>query len=112
MIVSWNVKGRGISGVATCVFSGSESASGKQVILENFKPGRMESWALGPDDLMLTNPDLIFTRVSGYGQDGPYATKPGYEAGVAVVACVAKGDFSCSYFHRFASACEAMGGFR
>ncbi|MEZ5550539.1 MAG: CaiB/BaiF CoA-transferase family protein [Pseudomonadales bacterium] len=48
------------------------------VVIENFKPGTMEKWGLGPLDLEKTNPRLIYTRISGYGQTGPYAHKPGY----------------------------------
>ena len=48
------------------------------VLVENFKPGTMEKWGLGPDDLEHDNPDLIYVRVSGYGQTGPYSKKPGY----------------------------------
>ncbi|PID60568.1 MAG: carnitine dehydratase [Gammaproteobacteria bacterium] len=59
------------------------------VLIENFRPGRMEAWGLGPDVFRESSPDLIYTRVSGYGQDGPYAAKPG-----------------------FASACEAAAGLR
>ncbi|RUP50980.1 hypothetical protein BC936DRAFT_136752 [Jimgerdemannia flammicorona] len=59
------------------------------VLIENFKPGTMEKWGMGPDDLYTTNPTLIYTRVSGYGQTGPYSPRPGY-----------------------ASVCEGMGGFR
>lgn len=59
------------------------------VLIENFKPGTMEKWGLGPTDLKALRPDLIYTRVSGYGQTGPYASKPG-----------------------FASVCEAVGGLR
>ena len=59
------------------------------VLLENFRPGTMEKWGLGPDELRHINPGLIYTRVSGYGQTGPYAARPG-----------------------FASVCEGFGGFR
>ncbi|KAG6829024.1 hypothetical protein H0H92_005932 [Tricholoma furcatifolium] len=77
------------------------------VVIENFKPGSkrrrpnlaqtshecpflaLERWGLGPADLRLHNPSLIFTRVSGYGQTGPWAPRPGY-----------------------ASVCEAESGFR
>jgi crotonobetainyl-CoA:carnitine CoA-transferase CaiB-like acyl-CoA transferase len=48
------------------------------VLIENFKPGRMEEWGLGPEDLKAVNPRLIMARVSGWGQTGPYAGKPGY----------------------------------
>jgi crotonobetainyl-CoA:carnitine CoA-transferase CaiB-like acyl-CoA transferase len=48
------------------------------VVVENFRPGLMEKWGMGPDDLKSENPGLIYARISGYGQDGPYADKPGY----------------------------------
>ncbi len=59
------------------------------VVIENFRPGTLEKWGLGPETFEASNPSLIFTRVSGYGQTGPLAARPGY-----------------------ASACEAFGGFR
>jgi crotonobetainyl-CoA:carnitine CoA-transferase CaiB-like acyl-CoA transferase len=59
------------------------------VVIENFRPGVMEAWGLGPEQLKSTNPDLVFARISGYGQDGPYSSRPG-----------------------FASVCEGMSGFR
>jgi len=59
------------------------------VLVENFRPGQMERWGLGPDDIKALNPDLIYTRISGYGQTGPYSERPG-----------------------FASVCEGFGGFR
>jgi succinyl-CoA---D-citramalate CoA-transferase len=48
------------------------------IVLENFKPGTMEKWGLGYDILSSINPGIIMTRVSGYGQTGPYASKAGY----------------------------------
>ncbi|MDX1803237.1 MAG: CaiB/BaiF CoA-transferase family protein [Alcanivorax sp.] len=59
------------------------------VVIENFRPGTMENWGLGPDSFHDDNPGLIYTRISGYGQTGPYASKPGY-----------------------ASVCEGIGGLR
>ena len=59
------------------------------VLIENFRPGVMEKWGLGPDNVKKTNPGLIYTRISGYGQDGPNSVKPGY-----------------------ASVCEGYSGFR
>lgn len=59
------------------------------ILIENFRPGRMEAWGLGPAQIRQSHPDLIYTRVSGYGQTGPYASRPG-----------------------FASACEAVAGLR
>lgn len=64
-------------------------ASKCDVLVENFRPGVMEKWGLGPADLWAENPALIFARISGYGQDGPWASKPG-----------------------FASVCEGVGGIR
>ena len=64
-------------------------ADQSDVLIENFRPGTMEKWGLGPDDLKQTNPDLVYTRISGFGQTGPYAHRPGY-----------------------ASVCEGIGGLR
>jgi len=52
--------------------------SGADVVIENFRPGTMEKWGLGPDDFKQSNPGLIFARISGYGQTGPNSAKPGY----------------------------------
>jgi len=66
------------------------SLAGKcQVLVENFRPGVMEKWGLGPADLWADNPQLVYARISGYGQDGPWSAKPG-----------------------FASVCEGVGGLR
>ncbi|ETV90660.1 hypothetical protein H310_14612 [Aphanomyces invadans] len=59
------------------------------VVIENFRPGKMEQWGLGPKEFEVSNPGLIYSRISGYGQTGPNKGKPG-----------------------FASVCEAFGGFR
>ena len=48
------------------------------VLIENFRPGAMESWGLGPDALLELNSGLIILRISGYGQTGPYKDKPGF----------------------------------
>ncbi|WP_109472692.1 CaiB/BaiF CoA transferase family protein [Ornithinimicrobium cavernae] len=50
------------------------------VLIENFRPGTLEKWGLGYDVLSEINPGIIMVRVSGYGQDGPYAGRPGYGA--------------------------------
>ena len=62
---------------------------GADVLIENFRPGVMEKWGLGPERFRQSNPGLVYTRISGYGQTGPYAHKPG-----------------------FASVCEGISGFR
>lgn len=59
------------------------------VLIENFRPGTMEKWGLGPEHFQSARPELVYARISGYGQSGPYSSRPG-----------------------FASACEAFGGFR
>lgn len=64
-------------------------AARSDVLIENFKPGTMEKWTLGPEELRRENPGLVYARVSGFGQTGPYAHRPGY-----------------------ASVCEAFGGLR
>jgi crotonobetainyl-CoA:carnitine CoA-transferase CaiB-like acyl-CoA transferase len=48
------------------------------VIIESFRPGRLETWGLGYDQLSQANPGLILTRVSGFGQTGPYSARPGF----------------------------------
>ena len=48
------------------------------VVVENFRPGAMEKWGLGPEDIKAKNPKVIYARISGYGQTGPFAHKPGY----------------------------------
>ena len=48
------------------------------VLVENFRPGTLEKWGLGPAVLEKLNPRLVIARVSGYGQTGPYAERPGY----------------------------------
>lgn len=50
------------------------------IVIENFRPGTLEGWGLGWDDLVKINPNLIMVRVSGYGQDGPYSQRPGFAA--------------------------------
>jgi crotonobetainyl-CoA:carnitine CoA-transferase CaiB-like acyl-CoA transferase len=49
-----------------------------QVVVENFRPGTLERLGLGPDVLHARNPTLVLTRVTGFGQDGPYASRPGF----------------------------------
>ncbi|GAB4071467.1 CoA transferase [Angustibacter speluncae] len=48
------------------------------VVVENFRPGTLERWGLGPEQLWEINPRLIVTRVSGYGQTGPYSSRAGF----------------------------------
>ena len=48
------------------------------VVIENFRPGVLEGWGLGWDDLSRINPGLVLVRISGYGQNGPYRDRPGF----------------------------------
>ncbi|BFM14727.1 CoA transferase [Maricurvus nonylphenolicus] len=59
------------------------------VVIENFRPGVVEKWGIGPEEFKQSNPKLVYARISGYGQTGPYSSKAG-----------------------FASVCEGMSGFR
>ena len=59
------------------------------VVIENFRPGTLEKWGIGPAQMREKNPKLIYARISGYGQNGPYSPKAGY-----------------------ASVCEGIGGLR
>ncbi|MFE2375790.1 CaiB/BaiF CoA transferase family protein [Streptomyces sp. NPDC059398] len=53
-------------------------AAGADVIIENFRPGTLERWGLGWDELSAANPRLVLARVTGFGQFGPYARRPGF----------------------------------
>ena len=57
-----------------------ELIRGADVLLENFRPGTMERWGMGYEQLSKDNPGLVMVRVSGFGQTGPYASRPGYGA--------------------------------
>jgi crotonobetainyl-CoA:carnitine CoA-transferase CaiB-like acyl-CoA transferase len=59
------------------------------IVIENFRPGVVEKWGIGPEEFKQSNPKLVYARISGYGQTGPYSSKPG-----------------------FASVCEGISGFR
>ena len=48
------------------------------VLIENLRPGKLEALGLDPDELIADNPRLVVTRVTGFGQDGPYAARPGF----------------------------------
>lgn len=50
------------------------------IVIENFRPGALESWGLGWDALSRLNPSLVMVRISGYGQTGPYRDRPGFAA--------------------------------
>jgi len=50
------------------------------VVVENFRPGRLDAWGLGYEALKAINPRLVMVRISGYGQTGPYASRPGFAA--------------------------------
>ncbi|HJU27924.1 MAG TPA: CaiB/BaiF CoA-transferase family protein [Candidatus Binataceae bacterium] len=48
------------------------------VVIENFRPGTMERWGLGYNDLSAINPGLVMVRITAYGQNGPYKNRPGF----------------------------------
>ncbi len=53
-------------------------ASHVDVVVENYRPGKLESWGLAPESLREQNPSLVVVRISGYGQSGPYRDRPGF----------------------------------
>ncbi len=55
-----------------------ELVANADILVENFRPGTLERWGLGYDDLAATNPGIILVRVTGFGQTGPYAPRAGY----------------------------------
>jgi len=80
----WSIVARG----KRCITANLRTPEGQDIVrnlvkeadfvLENFRPGTMEKWGLGYEDLKAIKPDLIMIRVSGYGQTGPYSSRPGY----------------------------------
>ncbi|KAA5827071.1 CaiB/BaiF CoA-transferase family protein [Saccharopolyspora hirsuta] len=52
------------------------------IVLENFRPGTLEKWGLGPEEIRAVNPEAVLVRISGFGQTGPYRERPGF-GGVA-----------------------------
>src|SRR5262245_2490532 len=55
-------------------------ARGAHILVENFRPGALEKWGLGWEQLARENPKLVLVRISGYGQSGPYKERPGFAA--------------------------------
>jgi len=55
-------------------------AARSDVVLENFRPGTLEKWGLGPAELDAVNPDVVLVRISAFGQTGPLAARPGFAA--------------------------------
>ncbi|MCJ7439441.1 MAG: CoA transferase, partial [Acidimicrobiia bacterium] len=91
---AWKVLGRGKRAVVLDLKTDSGLAAMRRlvdtadVLIENLRPGTLERLGLGPEDLLARNPGLVVLRVTGFGQTGPYASRPG-----------------------FATMAEAMGGF-
>lgn len=80
----WPVVARNKKSVTVNLRSGAGQDAVKElvrrsdILIENFRPGRLEQWNLGPDVLAEINPRLILIRVTGYGQSGPYAARAGF----------------------------------
>ena len=91
----WSIIGRGKKSVELDLRSSAgqrtfrELARTADVVVENFRPGTMERWGLGPEELAPINPGLVMVRITGFGQSGPYRDRAG-----------------------FGSVAEAMSGFR
>ena len=80
----WKLEGRGKRAVALDLKSeeGRDAflalCDTADVLVENFRPGTLERLGIGPDVLLARRPSLVITRVTGFGQDGPYAGRPGF----------------------------------
>ena len=80
----WKLAGRGKRSVVLDLTDSDEVGVLRRlidtadVLVENFRPGKLEALGLLPDDLIRSNPRLVVTRVTGFGQDGPYAGRPGF----------------------------------
>lgn len=78
------VQSRGKQSVAADLHDPEDQALVRQlaaesdILIENFRPGRLEEWNLDPEDLMAANPGLVVVRISGYGQTGPLREQPGF----------------------------------
>ncbi|KQX75286.1 acyl-CoA transferase [Aeromicrobium sp. Root472D3] len=53
-------------------------AAEADIVVENFRPGTLERWGIGPDVLLADNPGLVLARLTGFGQTGPYSARPGF----------------------------------
>src|SRR5690606_30591950 len=53
-------------------------AKTSDVLVENFRPGTLERWGIGPEQLHAVNPGLIIVRLTGFGQTGPYSSRAGF----------------------------------
>ena len=82
--VWWQIQSRNKRSIALDLRASEGQALVRQlvaeadVLIENFRPGAMEQWGLGPEVLLALNPRLIMLRISGYGQTGPYRDRPGF----------------------------------
>src|SRR3954454_19750967 len=65
-----------------------ELAARADIVLENFRPGTMEKWGLGPEDVHARNPRCIYARVSGYGQTGRYSERAGFASAAEALSGV------------------------
>jgi formyl-CoA transferase len=84
--VWWQVQSRNKRSIALDLRSAEGQAIAKKlvtqadVLIENFRPGTLEGWGMGYDELSKDNPGLVMLRISGYGQTGPYRDLPGFGA--------------------------------
>ncbi len=82
--VWWHVQSRGKRSVALDLRQPEGQAVARRlarsadILIENFRPGTLEAWGMGYDELARGNPGLVMVRVSGYGQTGPYRERPGF----------------------------------
>lgn len=83
----WSVLGRNKRSVALDLRDGEAAAIATElcvradVVVENFRPGTMERWGLGPDDVHAQNPRCVYARISGFGQRSRYRDRPGFASG-------------------------------
>ncbi len=80
----WKLVGRGKRSVVLDLTTGAgrhdlrRLVATADVLVENMRPGKLEALGLDPDELIADNPTLVITRVTGFGQTGPYASRPGF----------------------------------
>jgi formyl-CoA transferase len=82
----WHVQSRNKKSITLDLRQGEGQAIARRlareshIVIENFRPGALEKWNLGWEALSHDNPKLVLVRISGYGQTGPYASRPGFAA--------------------------------
>src|SRR5690606_41096044 len=88
-----------VTGVQTCALPISKEVAlalieKADALIEGFRPGVMERLGLGPDAALARNPKLVYGRMTGFGQTGPFAGQPGHDIKIGRASCRAQAEMS------------------